>query len=358
LTGFGHGTTLNGLCGDGTAIIVMLSNEAHQMFGRVCDGAENFVLTTHINPDGDAIGSEYSLGRYLASRGKRVRIINHDPTSESLRFITDDALPHHCYDPGEHDAVLAEADRIVLVDNSAPDRLGRMEPVMVSLAERVFCIDHHPMRGAPWAETIVDVESCATAAMIYDLITGAGWKPDLAAAEAIYVGLATDTGFFRFDSTNARAHEVAAELLAAGVSPARVFQRIHERNSVAFTRLLGHALSKLEVVPDGTQAWVTLRRELIDRLDVDDEDTSEIATSLLALAGVMIVMLFRELADGRIKVSLRSKGTLDVHRLAIEFGGGGHRNASGIVMPGSLEQVVATITERTARLIDSGKTDR
>ena len=328
----------------------MISTDEYQLFERLCGDARRMVLTTHLNPDGDAIGSQASLTRFLLSRGKEVRVVNQDPTPDSLRCIETPSVPFECYDPAVHDEVLQRADLIVLVDNSAPDRLGRMEQVMISLAPHVLCIDHHPMRDAPWANTIVDVDSCATAAMIYELITRAGGQLDLPTAEAIYVGLATDTGFFRFDSTTSRAHEVAAELLKVGVRPARFYQELYERNSVAFTRLLGHALSGLRVDESGCVAWVTIRRELIDGLEAEDVDTSEIATVLLALGGVLIVMVFRELPDGRVKVSLRSKDELDVHRLAIEFGGGGHRNASGIVMPGKLEQVVGKITDRATAL--------
>ena len=116
----------------------------------------------------------------------------------------------------------------------------------------------------------------------------------------LFVGLATDTGFFRFDSTTPRAHEIAAELLRMGVRPARAYQELYERNTVAFTRLLGHALSGLNVDEGGCVAWVTIRRELIESLDADEVETSEIATALLAMGGVLVVLLFRELPDGRV----------------------------------------------------------
>ena len=336
----------------------MISSESYQLFQRLCGEAQSFVLTTHINPDGDALGSQYSLARFLVARGRQVRIINRDPVPESLRFIVDPSISLECYDAARHDEALHQADRVVLVDNSAPDRLGRMEPVMRAVAERVLCIDHHPMRSAPWAETIVDEDSCATAAMIFELVSAAGWKPDPTAATAIYVGLVTDTGFFRFDSTNARAHNVAAELLRIGVRSAWAYQELYERNSVAFTRLLGHTLSGFQVSADGALAWVTIPLDLVERLQAENEDTSEIATALLAVGGVHVVALFRELARDQVKVSLRSKGDLNVHRLATEFGGGGHRNASGIVMPGSLDQVVATITERALALLSAEDSKR
>jgi phosphoesterase RecJ-like protein len=329
----------------------VIDAEAEQHFKRLCETANQLVLVTHINPDGDALGSEWSLASYLLSLGKTVRIINQDPAPETLNFIGFDRVPIEIYRAEQHDASLAAAERIVLVDNSAPDRLGRMEPVMRASAERTLCVDHHPTRNAPWADNIVDVNYCATTAMIYDLTRAAGWTPDLQAARAIYVGLVTDTGFFRFNSTNARTHEIAAELIRMGVEPARAYQEIYERNSAPYVRLLGHALTGLQIDAEGAVASVRITRQLLERLQAEEVDATEITTSLLALDGVRVAILFRELEQGRVKVSLRSKGMLDVHRLAIEFGGGGHRNASGIVMECGLDQAISVVIDRATALL-------
>jgi phosphoesterase RecJ-like protein len=331
----------------------MIGPSSHALFGRLIDGAERLVLTTHIQHDGDALGSQIGLWRYLRALGKQVRIVNQDSTAEILRFIEDPEIEVEAFDAERHEAVLAEADLIVLVDNSAPDRLGRMEPIMRRFADKVLCIDHHPTRDAPWRHEILDVDYCATTVMIYELTRSRGFEPDAVASLALYVGLATDTGFFRFNSTNARAHEVAAELLRAGVDPARVYRAIHERNSEAYTRLLGHALTDLKLESEGRLASVRITGALIERLAAEQVDTSEITTALLAIDGVQVVSLVRELASGRIKVSLRSKGDLDVHLLASEFGGGGHRNASGIVMDGTLIDVDEVVRDRARSLLAS-----
>lgn len=334
----------------------MIPAEAFERFRRLCDEAESFVLVTHINPDGDAIGSEYSLCGFLRSRGKRVRIINQDPLPETLGFLATSDLTVERYVAKDHDPVLAAVDRLILVDNSAPDRLGRMERVMRESASRTLCIDHHPTRDAPWAENIVDTEACATTAMIHELTRASGWRPDPAAAQAIYVGLATDTGFFRFNSTNARAHEIAAELLRTGVEPARVYEELHERNPEAYVRLLGATLTKLRADAGGAIASAQIPRETIEALDAETVDPTEILTALLAMDGVRIAILFRELSDGRVKVSLRSKGLLDVHGLATAFGGGGHRNASGIVLDTDLADAEERVLERAAKLLEGAGT--
>jgi phosphoesterase RecJ-like protein len=328
----------------------MISAESIKLFRALIDGARRLIITTHINPDGDAIGSEFALARWLVELDKSVGVINDHPTPANLAFL-EDARRAEAYEPQRHDAALRDADLLILVDNSAPDRLGRMEARLVGSAERVLCIDHHPARDAPWRHGIVDVGACATTAMIYELMRASAWQPDRATAEALYVGLATDTGFFRFNSTSVRAHEIAAELLARGVEPARTYEAVYERNSAAYTRLLGHGLAELALENDGAVASVRLSLERIRSLQAQDVDTSEMTTPLLAIDGVRIAVLYRELGDGRIKVSLRSKGDLDVHGLAARFGGGGHRNASGIVMRGSMDEVVQTVRACTSTLL-------
>ena len=317
----------------------MIGTADARKFESVVSPNRRFVLTTHVNPDGDAIGSEIGMAFFLLSQGKEVRIVNHDETPPFLRFLLDPAVAVEVYDPARHDPVIAAADVVLLLDNSAPDRLGRMERVILDAAARVLCIDHHPTRGTPWAHDILDDEACATAALVADLTHGCGFTPDRVAAQALYVGLATDTGFFRFNSTTPRAHQIAAELLTVGVDPARCFQEIYERNPPALTRLLGYALAGLRLDADGAVASIRITRERIAQCRADGVETAEMTTALLATDGVRIALLFREMDGGRIKVSLRSKGDLDVHRLASRFGGGGHRNASGIVRAGELEPI-------------------
>lgn len=329
----------------------MIAADAVRKFEAIVAGSRTFVLTTHINPDGDAIGSEIGMACFLASRGKQVRIVNHDETPFFLRFLLHPDHGIENYDAALHDPVIAAADVVLLLDNSAPDRLGRMEQVILAAAARVLCVDHHPTRGTPWANDIIDDESCATAALVVELTGGCGFTPDRIAAQALYVGLATDTGFFRFNSTTPRAHRIAADLIEIGVDPARCFREIYERNPPALTRLLGHALADLRLDAQGAVASVRLTRERIAQSGAEGVETAEMTTALLATDGVRIALLFREMEDGRIKVSLRSKGELDVHRLASRFGGGGHRNASGIVRAGQLPAVEGEVIAAACALV-------
>ena len=328
----------------------MIGPEDHVAFARLVERARVYVLVTHVNPDGDAIGSQVGLGRYLQSLGHEVRLVNQDATPRELAFLEFDGPAGESYDARRHDGLLDAADAIVLVDNSAPDRLGRMEAPSTSRAAKTFCIDHHPTRKTPWAENIIDTSASATAILVHELTRARGYVPDRAAADALYAGLATDTGFFRFNSTSARALRIAAELLELGADPTRCYREVYERNSPQYTRLLGRALAGLSLSPEGGVASVSITLAMIAACGADGVDTSEITTPVLAVEGVRLAILFRELPEGKVKVSLRSKGAIDVQQLASAFGGGGHRNASGIVLPGRFDEVVTTLTERAVAL--------
>lgn len=329
----------------------MNSGDAQGTFRRLVETHRSFVLVTHVNPDGDAIGSEVGLARYLLSRGASVRIVNDDVTPKNLVYMEESGPRAERYDAATHDPVFEAAGLVVLLDNSAPDRLGRVEQVAMRHASKVLCIDHHPTRGTPWAFNLIEDTASATTVLVYRFVRGMGGTPDPPAATALYTGLATDTGFFRFNSTKPEAHRVAAELLDLGADPVRCYAEVYERNSPEYTRLLGHALASLRMHAGGAIASVRLPRELIEACGAAGVDTSEITTPILATDGVRIALLFREFPDGRVKVSLRSKGAFDVHALASEFGGGGHRNASGIVMNAPLDDTVVTILARAEDLL-------
>jgi phosphoesterase RecJ-like protein len=202
---------------------------------------------------------------------------------------------------------------------------------------------------------VIDTTASATAVLVYELVLARGRTPDRDAADALYAGLATDTGFFRFNSTSPRALRVAAGLLEAGADPTRCYREIYERNTIAYTRLLGRALAGTSLFGGGEVATAGITIGMIEACGAKGVDTSEFTTPLLAVDGVRIAILFRELPGVKVKVSLRSKGELDVQQMASEFGGGGHRNASGIVLPGRFEDIVDRVTARAVALAADGR---
>ncbi|RMF76778.1 MAG: bifunctional oligoribonuclease/PAP phosphatase NrnA [Acidobacteria bacterium] len=326
-----------------------LDGAMRALLERARPGA-TFVLTSHVHPDGDGIGSEIALAELLDRCGARVAVVNADPPPPSLETL-EGVARLEVYDPAAHDRTIRDATVIVMLDNSDPARLGVMEPaVRASTAHRV-CIDHHPHPSPFWDRLIVDQSACCTGALIHRLWQLSGHEPDRMVASALYAALVSDTGRFRFANTGPDAFRLAAELVGAGASPAELYTRLEEQASEGFVRLLGETLAALELRGDGAIVVLRVTAEALARHAIGNEDTAEIINAALMLGTSRVAALFRELSASRTKVSLRSKGDVPVNELARSFGGGGHRNAAGIVLDEPLEQAVERVCGALERLV-------
>ena len=268
--------------------------------------------------------------------------MNPDGTPERYHFL-DPGQDIRVFDDKTGPALIRDADLLFMLDNSSLNRLGTMEPHVQSCDLVSICVDHHSTTDGFWTINLIDETACATGEMIFDLVTALGGYPDLPAAIALYTALVTDTGHFRFSKTSPRSHRIASELLRLGVDPARVYQEVYERNSESFVRLMGVALAGARLEGAGGLAWIALTRKQILDCRAEQADTSEIVNHLFTIQGVRIALLFKELPDGRVKVSLRSKGAIDIHQVAARFQGGGHQNASGAVLEGPLETAIQRV---------------
>ncbi len=316
----------------------MIADAARRLKPLV-DSARAAALITHVTPDGDGIGAEICLFGHLEARGIDARIINTEPLAARYRFL-DPGGAVEVFDAATHEAFLRGADLIIMLDNSATSRMGPLEPAVRASRATTVCIDHHNVIEPFWKVNIVDSDSCATGELVFQIIKAMGGQVDRNAAQAAYVSLVTDTGYFRFSKTSPRCHEAAAEMLAAGVNPPLVYEEVFERNSAALLRLGGVAMADLRQEEEGRLAWVSLTREQVLRCGAEMEDTSDIVSDLLSIDGVRLAVLFKEMDGDRTKLSFRSKGRLDVNRLACQFGGGGHTNAAGAVVPGGVEETI------------------
>lgn len=320
-----------------------------EKFQKAVEENHKFVITTHVNADGDALGSELALAQFLRSRKKQVNILNQEPVPANFAFLCKDCHIH-VFDLALHKEIMEESEIIFLIDNSTPARFLHMKEEILKSKAYKICIDHHLGSESIWDLNLVFEDACATAEIIYDLFLQLGEKIDLKLAEAFYAGIVTDTGNFRFSKTNTKTHRIVSELLKIGVVPQKIYNDIYERNSLEYVKLMGHALSNVTKVNNGKVAYITITREMIDQCHAHAVDTSDIINPVLSISGVQLAILFKELSSGRSKASLRSKGEVDVNLLASEFGGGGHRNASGIVMNKPLEELRELILERTKKL--------
>jgi len=313
--------------------------------------ARRIALTTHVNPDGDGLGSEVGLAHLLRGMGKEVVVANPTATAPRFGFLFDDL-------PGVDrtaDAVreMRRADLVVVLDISDTGRLGNLGGIVREHGAPVVCVDHHASPGSlPPGPRYVDSGAAATGELIYELAYANHWPVTVPVARALYVALVTDTGGFRFSNTHPRTLRVAADLLETGIDPETIYLDVYAKAPEGRPRLLSEVLQTLVVEPEHGLAWVTVPPGAIDRYQLTADDLDGIVEHPRSIAGIRLAVLFREVSQHRIKVSLRSVGDVDVAEFAHQFGGGGHAKAAGAAVPGSMAEVQATILDAARKFLD------
>jgi len=314
--------------------------------------SKNVLLTTHVNPDGDGLGSELALYYCLKKMGIWAEIINDSTMPEEYKFLDPDSIIL-CYNPEKHSEILRTIDLVIILDIGGFSRLGRLGDELGHLNLATICIDHHPENHLCCTQKIVDEESSATACLIYELIKIICPQGiDQKIAEAVYVGLLTDTGSFRFENTNSTVMKIAAELIKLGVKPKDVFQQVYESYTPQRTKLLGIALQKVQYEYDGKLAWFTVTTA--DRLatGVTLDEVSGFTDFVRSIRGVEVAVMFLETDDETIRINFRSKGKVLVNKIAIQFDGGGHYFAAGATIKGSLETALNRILPVVRRSVE------
>ncbi len=320
-------------------------------------GASRVVLTTHMNPDGDALGSESALLRFLRDRGADCRVINCDPVPDNLTLL-DEEGEFETWDPTRHTAVLGEADCVVALDFNQSARVGAMEQAMCASAARRLVIDHHQL-PRPFADGYLSVtDASSTAEIVHDLIEDAGGELTREIALGLYVGIMTDTGSFRFDRTTPRVHRITARLLEAGVDPTAVYRRIYDEYPVGRTQLLGRVLAGIELHCAGRATIFHVTRRMLAETRTNLDDVENMVNYGLSIRDVELTALITEI-DGGCKISFRSSGRVRVDELAGLFGGGGHRLAAGARVEGgeveALRGQIAEVFCRALRDVSGGE---
>ncbi len=322
---------------------IQSEKELIDTFERIVDTNKKFVLTTHVNPDGDGLGSELALNRFLRKIGKQSVILNHSETPSNHTFL-DYHKEIRTFDPGKDGKLLLEADVLVALDMNNPGRLRSLEKYFLESRAKKVIIDHH-LDAQDFADyELIDLDSPATAEIVYRCLSA--YDPgllDKEIAEGLYTGIMTDTGSFRFPRTDGEIHRITGHLLDLGVDPFYIYHNIYEENSLGRTRLLGEMLSDVQLAYDGRVSHAAITLEQLKRNDVVPDDVDNFINQAGAIAGVVVTLFFLELEDG-VKISFRSKGDIPVNLLAKLYGGGGHKNASGARLTGvRLDEVVRKV---------------
>ncbi len=298
--------------------------------------AQNIVLLTHVNADGDGAGSEAAVAAWLREAGKNVRITNPTIFPASFRYLVDGDVIID-YTDGRAQRAIRAADLVFVLDTGEPKRVGRhMDAV---LSRPVVVLDHHPASVNSFTGlTVLDATACATGELVYDLLSVASYDGDWPApiTEGIYTAIITDTGSFRFANTTPRAHAIAGDMIRRGVDPELMYRRLYGTVPMRRMTLLRAALDNLEADAELPLTWLSITREAMDESGASSEDLEGLVEYARAIEGTELAILFRETSDGSTKISFRSNGDVDVNALARQFGGGGHVKAAGALIADSL----------------------
>jgi len=315
---------------------------------KILTECRRIVITTHVNPDGDGVSSELALARFLEKSGKEVRIVNRDPVPEIFAFLpgTDrirvsETLPH-------------DADLVVVLDCGGLDRSGLK--VDAAASPPVVVIDHHLTNDHDGEINLLDAKASATGELVYLLLRemerAGAVSMDFPMALCLYTSIFTDTGSFRYSNTTPKAMTIASELLAFGIDAWMVAEQVYESKSYPVLKLTGAFLQTLAVSRQGRFAWGTIRQADLERTGTREEHTDGFVNYPRSIRGVEVAILFREVPGASVKISMRSKGKVNVAAVAEQFGGGGHHNAAGCVLEGTLPEVTRRVLKIVGECLD------
>ncbi len=309
------------------------------------------VLTTHVNPDGDGLGSELALARFLQKLGKETVIINHSATPENYRWM-DPKRQLIQFVPERDRELILHANLIFIVDTNQPDRLRSVEPFVQQSKATKIVIDHH-LEPHPFGDHyLIDDDSTSTGEIVYRIITSMNTGLlDKEIAQWLYTAIMTDTGSFRFPRTDPEIHRIAAHLLEFNISPIEIYASVYEGWSQGRMRLLGEVLDSMKTAHEGKLAYVVCTQKMFKETNTNEVETDNFTTYPMSVKGVVIGILFNELQSG-VKISFRSRGNIPINQLAKEFGGNGHLNAAGArIYDTKLADVVAAVINKAKKYL-------
>ncbi len=304
--------------------------------------ANHILVASHVNPDGDALGSALAFSFALDQLGKSHEVLFHHKAPKYLNFLP--GIDRITNEPSGKTADLA-----ILLDLEAMSRVGDTILPAIESAKKLVVIDHHQPNEEPGDIRIISTKSPATAAILCDLFKKSDIQitPDI--ATLLLVGILTDTGNFRYPNTTPHSMHVSADLLEAGAKLGKINEAIYLTRPLPAVKLFGKALTNLRLAANNQIAYTTLKQTDFTNSGAIEEDTEGFVNELLAIDTVRIAAILRESAYGRIKISIRSQGAIDTTQIAKQFGGGGHINASGAhsdeTIEVAAEQLVAAMIQ-------------
>ncbi len=332
---------------------------------RLIAESTSFVITTHVMPDGDGLGAEVALYHYLKRLGKEVRIVNPDELPSRYQFIDRAGAVEVLDDKIKKN--MPEFDMAVIMDTSDPRRINGLWEIFSKKAKYILIVDHHPnlaphlnVTDKARIHTLVDEKSSSIGELLYRFFHSANdtldpkstsfrFSPEIALG--LYVSIITDTNSFRYASTTSLSHRIAADLIDYGLQPELIYQDVYSSKSADHLRLIGEVLANVKESKNLKFVWVEIPKSLRKKYKASSDDTQSIVNYLLLHKEAEVLCLIREEDDSKIKVSLKSKGKVQVNTLANEMGGGGHEFAAGYSSEGTIEKVRDKLIEKIQKLI-------
>ncbi|MFL6591072.1 MAG: DHH family phosphoesterase [Chthoniobacterales bacterium] len=323
-----------------------MKQSSFEEIGALLRSQESFAVLSHVRPDGDALGSQLGLGLSLAKLGKTVMVRNEDGLLEKYNFLPGgEYLQTPLSAPRDFDVAIA-------LDTATQARLGTATELVRS-AKTWVNIDHHPSNPRYGDLVYIDSNAPATGQILFELITSQGLPMDAAIAENLFVAISTDTGSFQYPNTTARTFEIGAELLRYGVNVGGVSQLIYENYPRRRAELLRELLGTMRFDGHGKVASFSLTLATAAKLGAKPEDNEGLIDHIRAIQGVVVAVFFEELADEKVRVSMRSKSdAADVCAICEKFGGGGHKLAAGARVRGSLADVEQRVMKEICHVVD------
>lgn len=318
-----------------------------ERFKKILTRASSVVITTHLHPDADGIGSQVALCLALKQIGTDAVCVNEEPLLERYKYLDPKGtvIGHQQFVEQKHQGKI---DLLIVVDTNTANRIGPKMAKLAEMANHILYIDHHPCSDQTKETHCIDTTKAATGELVGTIIESIGVEYTKDIALPLYTAILIDTSSFRYPTVSYATHEMIAKLLKTGVRPPYAFNQINGTKRMEHMHLLGTVLKNTKMTDDGKVAWLTISEDNIKQFDIDPEDTHSYVNHLLILDNLEVACMFRQQGD-EVKISFRSGGNVDVGKIAHILGGGGHNHSAATVICGKLDQVI----ESTIALVKS-----
>ena len=315
---------------------------------------DRFLVTTHVRPDGDALGSEVGMVGLLRQKGKDVRAVNASPTPPRYDFLDPQSTLFEHFGAAVQPEELADREVAIILDLSTWNQLGDMAGYIRQFPGPRVVIDHHLTQDDLGATFLKDSTAEATGTLILRAVRALGASLTAEIATGLLTAIAMDTGWFRHSNTVPGTMRAAAELIEAGAKVDEIYRKLFERNTLGRLRLIGETLVGMRTDLGGRVAYATITRDDLIRTGAIPQDSEDLIDFTVSLQGVEVGLLFIEQLRGGAKVSFRARNGLDCSQLAAKFGGGGHRQAAGATLPGPISESVARVLQAVRQALERG----